>query len=300
MRRGFYSGLAVWLLILVRRLPERVGERFCVTLARIAYRIRPKERLLAEANMAQAFPTLGPVARHRLLQKSTEALGLNLYETLVLERRAAEEFQSVRDEGCLSALTDLRSEGKGVLILTGHIGCWELLGAFLAERLGGLAVVTGLVHNPPVARFLKRRRSQLGMIPLVREGNLRPLLKHLRDGGVAAVLLDQNTRVQNIDVPFFGKPAPTPIGFAKLALRYEVPVLPVAIARCQSGHVVTHLPPIRPVSRADAGGVLDFLLRCNAALETFIRRNPAEWVWFHQRWPTTARSTEQTRLPGVK
>ena len=117
------------------------------------------------------------------------------------------------------------------------------------------------------------------------------MLRHLNRGGVAAVLLDQNTGVQNIAVPFFGRPAPTPAGFARIALRYGIPVLPVAIARRGAGHVVRCLEPLWPQDadgRTDPLLLAEFLGRCNDALERLIRRNPAEWVWFHRRWDRAA------------
>jgi KDO2-lipid IV(A) lauroyltransferase len=245
-----------------------------------------------------AFPDLSVAAREKLLGESAIVLGRNFYDSLTLARAAHEDFAGIRDDGALAAITRLRSQGRGVLILTGHIGSWELLGAFLAARLGGLAVVTGTVHNRPVDQLLQEQRRKMGLIPLPREGDLRPLIRALRQGGVVAVLLDQNTRVQNIDVPFFGHPAPTAAGFGKLALRYRVPVLPVAIARAGDGHHVVHLPPVGLPECGNESAVVEFLRQCNAALETLIRRNPAEWVWFHQRWPEPiTRGTGRYRDP---
>ena len=93
-------------------------------------------------------------------------------------------------------------------------------------------------------------------------------------------LMDQNTRVSNRPVPFFGRPAPTPTGPVRLARRYGIPLLPVAIGRHGDGHRVIHLPPLEP----GVGDENTLLAAANAALEEMIRRNPAEWVWFHRRW----------------
>jgi KDO2-lipid IV(A) lauroyltransferase len=102
------------------------------------------------------------------------------------------------------------------------------------------------------------------------------------------VLLDQRTQVPSLDVPFFGRPAPTAAGPGRLALRHGIPVLPVAIARRGRGHVVRHLAPLTPAAdpaaARDDGQVAAFLAECNDCLEQLIRRNPAEWVWFHRRW----------------
>jgi len=272
------------MLGLAQVLPVSVGCGVCVGLARVARLIRPGDRRLAEANLALVFPEWSRANRKQWLRRATDLLGRNLFEALILPRIAAGGFARVEDDGAIAVLDRLRAEGRGVLVLTGHFGCWEMLGAYLAHHLGQLAVVTGTVHNQPVARLLADRRRRLGMEPLPRGGDLRPLLRTLQGGGVVAVLLDQNTRVRSLDVPFCGRPAPTAVGFAKLALRYRVPVLPVAIGRRDGGHRVVHLPPLRPDGRTDAAAVTEFLGACNAALEEFLRRNPAEWVWFHRRW----------------
>ena len=285
LRRRFYYLLTVATLMAVRCLPQRVGRGLCGGLARAALRVRSRERHRAQQNLALAFPDLTVGERDRLLRQAVDALGRNLYDSLALEKLARRDFATVVDEGTVDAVRRLQSRGRGVLLLTGHLGCWELLGAYLASRLDGLAVVTGSVHNAPVDQLLQERRRRWGLTPLPRERDLRPVLRYLRRGGVVAVLLDQNTRVHNVDVPFFGRPAPTPAGFAKLALRYRLPVLPVAIERCAEGYRVVHLPPLPLEAGSSEVAVERFLGSCNAALELFIRRNPAEWVWFHERWP---------------
>ena len=235
-------------------------------------------------NISRAFPDLPAGAREVLLKESAAALGANLYDALALARHAPRNLAAVTDDGAGAAARALLKEGRGLLVLTGHLGCWELLGAWLARELGGLAVVTGTVHNAPVDRLLNEQRIQLGLQPLPRGGDLRPMLRHLRAGGAVAVLLDQNTHVHNLDVPFFGRPAPTPVGFARLALRLKAPILPVAIRRRGEGHHVRHLPALRPVGAEKSQTVYDLLSACNAALERLIREAPAEWIWFHERW----------------
>ena len=283
-RRGYYHLVSLLLLGLARVAPPAAGRAACRGLARAALRLRPAEAARARANLAAAFPELDDAARGGLLAAAAAALGANLWDALTVPRAAARGFPEVADDGAIAAARGLLAEGRGLLILTGHIGCWELLGAYLAANLGGLTVVTGTIHNPPVDRLVQRRRERLGLTPVAREGDLRPLLRALRRGGAAAVLLDQNTRVENRDVPFFGRPAPTPVGFARLALRTGAPVLPVAIGRSGKGHGVMHLPPLRPAGGREPDAIYSFLQDCNGALEELIRRRPAEWVWFHKRW----------------
>lgn len=281
-RRAGYFVLA-WLVLNVGRLlPRRAGTAFCVGLARLAARIRGRDLDLARRNLAIAFPERGAAELEGLLRAAVDAMGRNLLDTLIIDRWRRRDFAGVAGDETLAVLERLRARGDGVLILTGHIGCWELLGAWLAARLGGLAVVTGTIRNAPVDRAVNDWRRRSGLTPVPRDGDPRPLLRILRGGGAAAVLLDQNTRVRNLRIPFFGRPAPTPATAARLALRYGIPILPVAIARRGDGHEVVGLPPIDP--RDHAGDLAGLAAACNRALEELIRRNPAEWVWFHRRW----------------
>ena len=278
------------MLAAVRSLPPAAGRGFCAGLARLALRLRSRERGWALINLERALPGLSPVQRQALLGRATVALGKNFYEALNLSRHRADDFAALRDgadadgASAVQLIQELQGRGRGVLVLTGHMGCWELLGAYLARRLGGLGVVTATVHNAPVDELIQQERRRCGMVPLPRDGGAGTMLRYLRDGGVVAVLLDQNTRVPNRPIPFFGHPAPTAVGFAKLALRRRVPAVPVSIGRDGSGHVVRHLAPIEPRETEDESGLEAYLGRCNRALEILIEGNPEEWVWFHQRW----------------
>jgi len=297
LRRRFYWLLSWMLLQLAAVVPLSWGRGLCTGLARVAYRVRPRERMVARDNLARAFPEIPAAARHDILRRAVDHLGRNLFQTLaaprLLNRPGAviEEIPLAADNKSIAdRIVELAAAGRGVFVLTGHIGCWELAGAWVAQvlaahDLGALGVVTGTIHNPPVDRLVQQRRLALGMRVLPRTAGAGPLIRFLKAGGVVAVLQDQHTRVRNLDVPFFGSLAPTPAALAALALKYGIPVLPVVGVwdEQRQVQVMHHLAPIRPEEFA-AGEQVKFLTSCNAALEEFIRRNPEQWVWFHQRW----------------
>jgi KDO2-lipid IV(A) lauroyltransferase len=299
IRRRWYWLLALFLLGVARVLPLSWGRAIGEWLALLGLRLRPRDLQIADSNLALAFPRASDEERTILIRRAAVATGRNLWDTLAVPKVLAAGL--VTEEPCpetggrsvLEVLDELAARGHGVIILTGHLGCWELLGGWLGSHLptrglGPLGVVTGRIHNPAVDRLLQTRRRDLGLVPLPRQEGARPLLRHLNAGRVAALLLDQNVRARTLDVPFFGRPAPTAAGLGTIALRYGIPVLPVVIARDPRGrgHLVRHLPPIEkgPGGQTDVE-VGAFLGRCNEALEELIRRNPEEWVWFHRRWP---------------
>jgi Kdo2-lipid IVA lauroyltransferase/acyltransferase len=255
------------------------------------------------SNLALAFPEVDAAERGRIFKDSVRALGENFHDTLatpklLLQAGMVREEQQPGQGSLQQELRLLQESGHGVLILTGHVGCWELLGGWLSSQvgeagLGQLAVVTGSVHNAPVDDLIQKRRRDLGMKVLPRSAGAAPLLRHVQSGAVAAVLLDQNTRVENQMVPFFGQQAPTPVGFGRIAQRYKVPVLPVTLARIGGRHEVRRGQPWiwSGAGENPEEDLRDFLVWCNENLESFIRRNPAEWVWFHKRWSGGNNST---------
>lgn len=302
IRRRLYWLLTLLLLQLADLLPIETGRRVCRALARLAVRLRRSDVRRAQANLQVAFPELDIAQRDQLLAASVEALGTNFFDTLAAHRLLKSSGRAgprVTEAPCVltggqpvaHVIAELGRPGHGVLLLCGHIGCWEVLGGYLAQQLAQisrlpLAVVTGTVHNQPVNELLQRRRARLGLKVLPRQDGATELLRHLRAGGVVAILLDQNTQAQSLVVPFFGRPAPTPSGIGKIAMRYGLPVLPVGIQRTGREHVVSHLPPVMPQAY-DKQDLAEFLATCNLQLETMIRRNPAEWVWFHKRWSSS-------------
>ena len=292
-RRRAYWLLLVGLLGMGAHLPLGLGRRLCRGLARLALRLRRRERERGARNLALAFPGSSEPERQRLLERSAVLLGENLFDALAAERILDRGLVCGPDGPAVGAeLRRLLGAGRGLFILTGHLGCWELLGGWLAatlaaEGLPPLAVVTGTLHNPAVDRLVQDRRRRLGLLPLPRSQGARPLLKQLQAGGAVAVLLDQNTRSDQVNAHFFGRPAPTPAGLARLALRHGVPVLPLAVARHRDGHQVQMLSALEPMARVQdvtEDEVVAFTTACNERLEELIRRNPAQWVWFHDRW----------------
>jgi KDO2-lipid IV(A) lauroyltransferase len=289
--------LLLLLAAVAGRLPVDSGRRAGRLVARLGLRLRPRERRRAKANLALAFPERDERDRDCLLRQAALAAGSNLFDALAAGRLLAmrgmvEDEPGEDGRGLVEVVVAEAAAGRGVLVLSGHLGCWELMGAWLARELANagahpLHVVTGTVRNPAVDRWLSGRRRALGLRLLPRDEGVAPLLRCLRGGGVAAVLVDQNTHVDSAPVPFFGCPAPTPTGAARLAVSLNVPVVVATIARTADGrgHRVWH----GPVWLADPACPRDdqiaaCLCWTNAQIEERVRRNPAEWVWYHRRW----------------
>jgi len=269
---------------LVGGLPLRVGLALGRGLGSAAYLTLARPRRLAIEHLGIAFPELAVGTRRRLVRSTFRHAG-ECFAELALWPRLAGQPEYVVVEGA-AALDAAVAAGKGCIAVAGHLGNWELLAATIAQRGYPLTVVARRVHEERFHHLIARFRTGAGLEILLRED---PRFWHamrdaLRRGRIVALLIDQDTRGAGVFVPFFGRPAHTPPGAALLALRARVPVITAFIQRRPGGG---HLIRLASVPLGDGNGrgrVTDVTARFTAAIEAQIRRAPAEWVWWHERW----------------
>jgi len=265
-------------------LPAPTGLALGRALGRGAHALLGTPRRLARTHVAVAFPELDEAARARLVRSTFEHAGQSFAE-LGLWRKLGRQPGYIEIEN-LAALDDALAGGRGALAITGHLGNWELLAATVAARGYGLSVVARRVHDERFNSLITRFRGDRGMEVLLRDAP--DFLAQVRDAlgrnRIVALLMDQDSRGAGVFVPFFGRPARTPPGAAVLALRTHAPVVTVFIRRRPAGgHLISFERfPVEP--GAGKGQIVDLTARFTAAIEAAIRRAPAEWVWWHERW----------------
>lgn len=181
--------------------------------------------------------------------------------------------------------------GDPYIAVTGHIGNWELMGAYFAScRDVPVAVVAKPLHNPYVEEMVNNVRTKNGMeVISTREDAAKDILKALRKGKNVVFLADQDARRSGIFVDFFGKKASTFPGPALFAIRSGCPILPVFDIRMKNyRHKIIFYPPIYPtgVSKNREEAVEEITRRHVGVLEDVIRRYPEQYFWFHKRWKT--------------
>jgi KDO2-lipid IV(A) lauroyltransferase len=180
------------------------------------------------------------------------------------------------------------------LVLTAHLGNWELL--TLCPVLTGypLTVVARALDSPALAAWADRLRRAAGVEVVDKREALRPVLEALRRGRLVGVLLDQNaSRREGVFVPFFGRLASTSRAVAVLALRTSTPVVPAFTRRLGPGrHQITIEPVLDLPATADPDAIERLTARCTAVIEAAVRASPEQWLWMHDRW--------KTRPPGER
>lgn len=263
---------------------ERAG-RF---LGAIAWRILRTERRRAVEHLALAFPEETIRRREEIAREVFRHLGIVLVEVLRIVGGAGGELVGrVRWVG-RERLEEAAARGKGVVLVTGHCGNWELLGAATVAAGFPLTVVARGMKDPGLEERALELRKRGGMATAVRDtaGSARALLGALRSGGCLGVLIDQDIDAEGEFVPFFGRAAWTPAGAAVLALRRGAPLLPILSRRIGPGlHEIEVFDELVPdAGLSDREAAADLTARASAVIEAWIRRDPAQWVWMHRRW----------------
>lgn len=205
-------------------------------------------------------------------------LGMTLAEVLWLPNLDAETCaRTTTFEG----LENLRP-GVGMIGITGHCGNWDWLAQAIALRTPVTVLHRGR-DEPKMNLFITELRAKVGISTIDRGSTAagREMIRALRHGSILAFLIDQNIRAESVKVPFFGRPALTPIGPARLAVRMGVPITRMFCERRRGKLHIRILEPL-PVSTDDDPVALT--ARLTADIEAQIRRVPEQWVWMHNRY----------------
>ena len=255
----------------------------------VLYLAVPRRRHIALANLARAYPELPIGERRRLARRASQHLGMTLSE---LPRLLAAPLDStlarIRLEGTDHLRAAMAAHGSA-LMLTAHLGNWEILCATHRLTDYGLSVVVRPLDAPWLDAVADRLRRRTGVEVIDKRGALRAVLQALRRGRLVGILMDQNAaRRESVFVDFFGHPASTSRSIAVLAVRTGAPIVPIfAYRNADGGHRVVIRPALPPASSNDPeAAVVEVTTRCTAEIERAIREAPEQWLWSHDRWRT--------------
>jgi KDO2-lipid IV(A) lauroyltransferase len=277
---------------LVRVLPEGAGQALGRGLGRSSIRVGRSRRRILYDNLAAAFPEKPPEEISRIARESAATLGAAFVEFLQVSAMSEEQIRSrIRVVG-EENLREARARGKGVFILSAHLGGWEL-GAIRAGLMGEpIAPVVRPLDNPLLERELARRRMRLGNRLISKREAARDILRALRRGETVAILIDQNVLAREaVFVPFFGRLAATTPALALLQRKTGAPVVPVFTWPQGGGRY--RLEFEKPIYAEEFEAIPDRDAAALAATarymevtEEAVRKDPAAWLWMHNRWRT--------------
>ena len=289
--REWFEYAVVWAMLKsLGALPRRTARHLAATVARVVYTLLPKLRKTAEFNLRLAFPKWDEAQRRTTIRGMVQNLGWMAAEFARLPRYTKENIEQVVILDGHENFLDGQRRGKGVLYLTGHIGAWEL--SSFAHALYGfpLHYMARPLDNPRVDGLVNRYRCLSGNRPVFKNEAARALLKILRDAGTVGILADQNTmREEGVFVDFFGTPACTTTGLARVALHTDAAVVPgYAFWDPQIAKYRLRFEPAVELSRSGdtERDVLVNTQKFTKVIEEIIRKHPDQWVWVHARWKT--------------
>jgi len=263
-------------------LPWPAVEAVGRGLGRLLHLLNRRERRRMAEHIALAFPEMPVAERARLARRCAAHHGVNLAENLHLLARGLERILPRIDVTGWQHVEAARARGRPVLFVTGHCGNWELMSAVFPSRGFPVYGVGRELQHAALHEAVERFRNLLGARTIVR-GDLsaaRGLRAVLRGEAGLVMLIDQDTRVDGVWVPFFGRPAYTPTAAAELGLRHRMTVVPLFLIRRPDGtHESRFLPP---VDLPD--DITEATARLTALIEAHIRQVPEQWVWMHRRW----------------
>jgi KDO2-lipid IV(A) lauroyltransferase len=253
----------------------------------LGYRPLGIRKRVVERQIAAAFPDLSPEAVTSLARESYRHLGRSFIETALLDSIGRDGLQNlVEDVEGWEEIEKVMSKGKGAVLVTGHIGNWELAGAYVAARGVPLDAIARGMANPLFDAYINHTREAMGMTVVHDSEAVRRTPRSLRGGRAVAFVADQGVLgLASTFVPFFGMPAKTPRGAAVFALRFEVPVIFVVALRKPNGRYRIVVERIEAPQTGERERDVDAIVaRFTQHLERWVRAVPAQYFWQHRRW----------------
>jgi KDO2-lipid IV(A) lauroyltransferase len=269
-------------------LPRGMARSMAAVGVRLLLLALPKLKKTAEFNLRLAFPEWTDGRRRSTLKKMTRNLGWMAAEFARMPSYTKENIESVvildGHENFLAG----HSRGKGVLYLTGHIGAWEL--SSFAHALYGfpLHYMARPLDNKPLDAMVNEYRGLSGNKPIFKNESARVMLRILKEAGTVGILADQNTMPgEGVFVDFFGTPACTTTGIARVALHTNAAVVPGYAYWDENlrKYRLRFEPPVELVRTGDAErDIAENTQRFAKVIEEIVRKYPEQWVWIHARW----------------
>jgi len=264
--------------------------QFLQTLGKIGYYIVSSERKKTIRHLRYVF---GERYSDHQIKTMAKAVFVNLCRNMVDAFRARtfsphnidQYIKAVGSEKIDQAL----AKGKGILMLTGHIGNWELLGAWVSLKGFKLNVIGRPVYDPRLDELVVKNRISSGAKYIARGGATREIIRALRRNELIGILMDQDSRKNDgVFVDFLGHEAYTPVGPVVLAQKTGAALLPIAIhIRKDNTHLVEVGDEIHLEFTGDEEqDRIHNTLKCSKAIEQYILKCPTQWVWMHERWKT--------------
>lgn len=280
---------------LAQKLPRRIGLILFGAVGAIAFLFPNRERTRTISHLEFIYgknwskKQIWQCARNVYVQ-----LGKNLFDSIYLAKRPKSVLDDIIQSDSFDSFTDAYNEGKGVIAITAHTGCFEMLLHYFAIRGFKCFAIGKRMFDPRLEALVRNMRSGVNMEYMNKSENTRKMLRFLNDGKVFGVLIDQDTNVEGVFAPFLGYPAHTPSGPVKIAMKTGVPVFVATTLRQNDDRHYVYLDKLELLDTGDFEADLAAnVAKANELICRTINKDPSQWVWMHRRWRRKPQETCQ-------
>ncbi|MFQ3610498.1 MAG: lysophospholipid acyltransferase family protein [Fimbriimonadales bacterium] len=286
--QGLVRVLGRWGLLFIWKLfkwvPMDMAIRLGAGLGLIAYTLSRRYRRIATQNLQRAFPEWTPAQARATTKRVFRNFGVALAEFLKAPSLSRADIEKRLQVVGLEHLDSALVQGKGVLLITGHFGNWELMARYLCMLGYPIWVIARHTEDPATTDLITMVRERSGYKVIMRDHAVRPVLKALRANEIVGILPDQNAG--DLFIEFFGRKAGSVAGPAVFHLRTGAPLVCLFNVRLPGDyHRVEILPPMQFEGTGDLSADSERIMQAlNDVLEEYVRRYPDQWLWLHDRW----------------
>jgi KDO2-lipid IV(A) lauroyltransferase len=228
--------------------------------------------------------------REAILRGSFENLGRLLGEFSHFPSATPESLSRIVECQGIENLEAARADRRGVIIVTGHLGAWEMISFALSAFGYPFSFLVRRIDNPKVELLVEKTRTRFGNRVIDKRSAARPMMQVLKAGDTVGLLADLNTQQhEGIFVDFFGIPASTTVGLAKIALRTQAAILPIFSPWDEERRrFLIRIEPPLAVQRTgnEDEDIRQLTSQITSLIESYVRRFPDQWLWIHKRWNT--------------
>lgn len=290
VRYPLLYGLIKTMVFISGIVPRSAWIRFCGALGRLVYYFTANSRKRVQKHLTMVYgKEKTPAEIHQLSKDVFKMLGRNTGDLIqAFNVNTLEAYQKIRVIKGAEYLENAYNKGKGVVLLTAHLGPFEYIGTELSVRGYKPLIVGTKLKDDRLNNMLQGQRNKLGATLVERGKDTLKLVKNLKMGGTMIILNDQDTKVKSVFIDFLGIPAATPIGPTIMAMKTGALVVPMFThLRDDFKLQVDCYPEIEMVNTGnEEQDVITNTQRLSEACEQQIRKYPSQWVWMHERWKT--------------
>ncbi len=273
-------------VLLARFLPFKIIQRLGRLFGIFMFNFIPYRKKIAFENLRKSFPEKSDEEIKKILKLAYVNLGITLFEFMGFANLRISDFDDLVRFENFDIVAEALEKGKGLILMSGHFGNWELSAIATGIKIGKpLNVIVKKQRNKLVDHEINKWRCWFGNKIIPMEKAFRESLRILSEGGIVALLADQSAPKEGLYVNFFGRPASTFAGPALMSIRSGAPIVMGFAIREKNYRYRIVFEKIDFTSSGDENETIIKLTQLHTStLEKYIRLYPDHWLWFHRRW----------------